>query len=70
MSKIHPTVVIQIIWIMDHLRSYRSIHKHSHVAVAGPIDFKFYTITAEVDISLSLDFGQDPGSETGSFGSN
>ena len=43
---------------------------HSHVAVAEPIDFKFYTITAEVVFSLSLDFGEDPRSETGSSGSN
>ena len=44
--------------------------EHSHVAVAGPIDFKFYTITAEVVFSLSLDFGEDRRSETGSSGSN
>ena len=34
--------------------------EHSHAAVAGPNDLKFYTIIAEVDISLSLDFQRDP----------
>ena len=34
--------------------------EHSHVAVAGPNDFKFYTIIAEVGISLSLNFQRNP----------
>ena len=53
-----------------HLCVCVCVCKQSHVAVAGPIDFKFYTITAEVNISLSLDFGEDPRSKTGSSGFN
>ena len=70
LRKIHLTVVIQILWIMDHLRSYRSIYKHCHVVVVGPIDFKFYTMTPEVVFLLSLHFGEDSRSKTGSSGSN
>ena len=38
--------------------------------VTRPNDFKFYAITAEVNISPSIDFGKDSRSETGSSGSN
>ena len=70
LRKIHLTVVLHTLWIMDHLGPYRSIYIKTKAAVTGLNNLKFYTIITEITFLLCLNLERDPTPESGSSGSN
>ena len=70
LRKIHQTVVLHTLWIMDHLGPYRSIYITTKAAVTGLNNLKFYTIITEITFLFCLNLERDPTPESGSSGSN
>ena len=70
LRKIHRTVVLHTLWIMDHLGPYRSIYIQTKAAVTALNNLKFYTIITEITFLLRLNLERDPTPESGLSGSN